>query len=118
MEAQERTGGADPFPFTRDPWYAKALVLAVVFLPLAALGYAIVRLWGHGIDAMDVGLLAGFWAFTGLGISVGYHRMLTHRSLDVKAPTRFALLVAGAMSLQGPPADWAATHIQIGRAHV
>jgi stearoyl-CoA desaturase (Delta-9 desaturase) len=105
-------GGSDPFPFHADPWYAKATVLSVVFLPLIALGYAIFRLWGNGIGSMEVGLLVGFWAFTGLGISVGYHRMLTHRAIDAKAPARFMLLVAGAMSLQGPPADWAATHIR------
>lgn len=115
MEAQEKVqegGHADPFPFHNDPWHAKALVLLVVFLPLAALGYAIVRLWGNGFGGLELGLLLGFWAFTGLGISVGYHRMLTHRALDTSAPARFMLLVAGAMSLQGPPADWAATHIR------
>ncbi len=112
MEAQETGSGSDPFPFHQDSWWAKAIVLAVVFLPIAALGYAIFRLWGHGIGGLEVGLLAGFWAFTGLGISVGYHRMLTHRALETRAPARFMLLVAGAMSLQGPPADWAATHIR------
>ena len=107
-----RQGSADPFPFTHDPWYSKLAVLLIVFLPLAGLGYAIWRLWGHGIGPLQVSLLASFWAFTGLGISVGYHRMLTHRAFEAKPVTRLLLLISGTMSLQGPPADWAATHIR------
>ncbi len=38
--------------------------------------------------------------------------MLTHRAFEANAVTRFILLVGGTMSLQGPPADWAATHIR------
>jgi stearoyl-CoA desaturase (Delta-9 desaturase) len=112
MADHETPAGADPFPFHADPWYAKALVLVVVFLPLLALGYLVWRAWGGAVGGLEIGLLLGFWAFTGLGISVGYHRMLTHRAFEARAPTRFMLLVAGAMSLQGPPADWAATHIR------
>lgn len=110
--AQAQGSGSDPFPFTSDPWYAKATVLAVVFLPLAALMYGGWRMWGNGFGGLELGLLLGFWAFTGLGISVGFHRMLTHRSIEAKAPARLLLLIAGTMSLQGPPADWAATHIK------
>jgi stearoyl-CoA desaturase (Delta-9 desaturase) len=113
VKGQEpRMGSADPFPFHRDPWYAKATVLVVVFLPLLAIGYLIWRLWGGAVGGLELGLLLGFWAFTGISISVGYHRMLTHRAIDARAPAKLLLLIGGAMSLQGPPADWAATHIR------
>ena len=111
-DAPARQGSADPFPFTEDPWYSKLAVLAIVFLPLLALGWVIYEFWGGFVGPLQVSLLLGFWAFTGLGISVGYHRMLTHRAFEAKPVTRFFLLVAGTMSLQGPPADWAATHIR------
>jgi stearoyl-CoA desaturase (delta-9 desaturase) len=103
---------ADPFPFHEDKWYSKATVLTVVFLPLIAMGYAMWRLWGNHVGPLDLWLLLGFWAFTGLGISVGYHRMLTHRAFEARPVARLVLLIAGTMSLQGPPADWAATHIR------
>lgn len=112
LKGQQPRQGSDPFPFHRDPWYAKATVLTVVFLPLLALGYLVWRMWGNGVGALELGLLLGFWAFTGICISVGYHRMLTHRAIEARAPTRLLLLIGGAMSLQGPPADWAATHIR------
>ena len=107
-------GGAagDPFPFHHDPWWGKATVLTVVFLPILALGYVVWRFWGDHVGPVELGLLVGFWAFTGLGISVGFHRMLTHRAFEARPVTRFLLLVAATMSLQGPPADWAATHIR------
>src|SRR5688572_32846629 len=72
VKGQEpRQGSADPFPFHHDPWYAKATVLTVVFLPLLALGYLVYRLWGGSVGGLELGLLLGFWAFTGICISVG-----------------------------------------------
>jgi stearoyl-CoA desaturase (delta-9 desaturase) len=111
-DAPAEAARSDPFPFTKDPWYNKLAVLVVVFAPLAALGYVIWRLWGGAVGPMEVGLLVGFWAFTGLGISVGFHRMLTHRAFEARPVTRLILLISGTMALQGPPADWAATHIR------
>jgi hypothetical protein len=58
---------ADPFPFHHDAWYNKATVLTIVFLPLLALGYVAFRFWGNHVSALDLWLLFGFWAFTGLG---------------------------------------------------
>jgi stearoyl-CoA desaturase (Delta-9 desaturase) len=104
--------GHDPFPFGRDPWWGKVLILVIVFLPLAALAYAIVRLWGHGVGPLELGLLFGLWAFTGLGISVGFHRMLTHRAFEARPAAKAVLLLAGTLAVEGPPAGWAATHLR------
>ncbi|MCA1819248.1 MAG: acyl-CoA desaturase, partial [Halobacteriales archaeon] len=103
---------ADPFPQTRDSWWSKLLVLVFVIVPLLAFGYAIYSFWGTGVHWFEILLLVGMWTFTGLGISLGFHRMLTHRAYTATAPTRAVLLVAGTMAIQGPAADWAATHIR------
>ncbi|MHB8634799.1 MAG: acyl-CoA desaturase [Thermoplasmatota archaeon] len=103
---------ADPYPFSHDPWWGKVLILTIVFLPVVALAYAIVRLWGHGVGATELWLLFGLWTFTGLGVSVGFHRMLTHHAFTAKPVTKFLLLVAGTMAIEGPPAGWAATHLR------
>jgi stearoyl-CoA desaturase (delta-9 desaturase) len=103
---------ADPFPFTHDSWGSKLLVLAFVILPLLAFGYGIYALWGHQVGWLEIGLFLGMWTFTGLGISLGFHRMLTHRAFSANAPTRAILLVSATMAMQGPAADWAATHIR------
>jgi stearoyl-CoA desaturase (delta-9 desaturase) len=104
-------------PFHRDTWWSKGLLLAFMILPLLATAYAITSLWSafpwsHRIGWVEFGLLIGGWAITGLGISVGFHRLLTHRAFDARVPTRLLLLVAGTMALQGPAGDWAATHVR------
>jgi len=104
--------GSDPFPFTHDSWWNKLLVLTFVILPLLAFGFAVWSFWGVGVGVFELTILAVMWTITGLGISVGFHRMLTHRSVDARAPTKALLLIAGTMSMQGPCADWAATHIR------
>jgi stearoyl-CoA desaturase (Delta-9 desaturase) len=45
-----------------------------------------------------------------MGIGIGFHRMLTHRSFESSAPVRFFWLALGSMALQGPAVEWAATH--------
>jgi stearoyl-CoA desaturase (delta-9 desaturase) len=49
----------------------------------------------------------------GLGICLGYHRLLTHRSMRVAKPVEYALATLGVLALQGGPIVWVATH----RAH-
>jgi stearoyl-CoA desaturase (Delta-9 desaturase) len=99
--------GDDLFPFERTPALGKALIVAIAVLPLAALAYAI---WRFQVGAVELWLLFGLWAFVGLGISLGFHRMLTHGAFEAKPVTKAILLLAGTMALEGPPAGWAATH--------
>jgi sn-1 stearoyl-lipid 9-desaturase len=47
------------------------------------------------------------------GICLGYHRLLTHRSLKLAKPLEYAAAILGTLALQGGPIDWIATH----RAH-
>ena len=46
----------------------------------------------------------------GLGITLCYHRTLTHRSLRLFKPLEYLLAVFGALALQGDPIRWVATH--------
>ena len=78
--------------------------------PLVGVIGAIVLLWGAGITALDFGLFLGFYMFTIVGVTVGFHRLFTHRSFEAARPIRAALAVAGSMSVQGAIIDWVATH--------
>lgn len=78
--------------------------------PLVGVGAAIALLWGQGITGLDLGLFLGFYVFTGLGVTVGFHRLFTHRSFEAPAPVRAWLAVAGSMAVQGRVIDWVATH--------
>jgi fatty-acid desaturase len=50
------------------------------------------------------------WLTCSIGICLGYHRYLAHKSMKLKAPAEFCVLAAGTISGEGSPLTWAATH--------
>jgi stearoyl-CoA desaturase (Delta-9 desaturase) len=90
--------------------HVKAITLVAILGPLAGLIAAIALLWGVAFDWVHLALLGAMYILTGLGITVGYHRLFTHRSFEAPAPVRFALGVLGSMAAQGPVLYWAAVH--------
>jgi len=82
----------------------------IVIGPLAGLVAAVWLLWGRGVGLADMGLAAFFYLVTGFGVTVGYHRCLTHRSFTARPFLRVALAIAGSMSFQGDVIGWVATH--------
>jgi stearoyl-CoA desaturase (delta-9 desaturase) len=82
----------------------------VVGLPPLAVLAAIPLAWGRGVSLLDLVLLVGFFAFTGHGITIGFHRLFTHGSFTAVRPLRIALAIAGSMALQGPVIRWVADH--------
>lgn len=51
-----------------------------------------------------------YWMATGLGISMGYHRLHTHRSYKVPVALEYFFAICGALTLEGGPISWVATH--------
>jgi stearoyl-CoA desaturase (delta-9 desaturase) len=56
------------------------------------------------------------YATSGLGVSLGFHRLLTHRSLRLAKPIEYAIALLGTLALQGGPISWVGTH-RIHHAH-
>src|SRR5947209_17925178 len=90
----------------------KIVMLVVVVLPFLATLFAIWLLWQRAVNWTDIALLIAFNVLAGLGVTVGYHRMLTHRSFQPHPVVKFIFLVLGSMALEGPALAWAATHIK------
>jgi stearoyl-CoA desaturase (delta-9 desaturase) len=88
----------------------KRVNLVTVVLPFAAFIAAIVLLWNSAVSATDLGILAVMYVVTGLGVTVGFHRLLTHRSFAVPKPLEYAFAVIGSMAVQGPVMSWVADH--------
>ncbi|MBX3355688.1 MAG: fatty acid desaturase [Phycisphaeraceae bacterium] len=84
--------------------------LFAVLLPPGGLAVAIALLWGTAIDAVSLSLFLGFSVMTALGITVGFHRLCTHRAFTTPAPVRYMLAAAGSMAVQGPVITWCAEH--------
>jgi stearoyl-CoA desaturase (Delta-9 desaturase) len=90
--------------------FYKAVVLAVVIGPLIATIYAITQLWQRAVNWSDIVLLLVMYVLVALGVTIGFHRMLTHRSFQPHPVVKFIFLVLGSMALEGPAIEWAATH--------
>src|SRR6201991_4282214 len=88
----------------------QALVVAFMVLPLLALAATVPLAWGWGLSWLDVGLAVGFYALSGLGVTVGFHRYFTHGSFKAKRPLRIALAVVGSIAFQGGVINWVADH--------
>jgi stearoyl-CoA desaturase (Delta-9 desaturase) len=90
---------------------AQLTVTAVLVVgPFAGLVAAVWLLWGHGVGFADIGLAVFFYLLTGFGVTVGFHRCLTHRSFTARPALRVALAVAGSLSFQGEVNGWVAVH--------
>jgi stearoyl-CoA desaturase (Delta-9 desaturase) len=88
----------------------KTIMLTAVILPFLGFLVGVVLLWNQVVSATDLAILAGMYVFTGLGVTVGYHRLFTHRAFDAPRPVRYAFAILGSMAVQGSPIDWVADH--------
>jgi len=86
------------------------LVGLFVGVPMLALAAAIPFAWGWGLGWHDVVIALVFYWFTGLGVTVGYHRYFTHGSFKAKTGLRVALAIAGTMAMEGPVITWVSDH--------
>lgn len=105
-----RRGGPRPVLDGRRPPGEQTLVYVFVLLPVVALAAAVPAAWGWGLSWLDVGLTVAFYLFSGLGVTVGFHRHFTHRSFTASRGLRNGLAIAGSTALQGDVITWVADH--------
>jgi stearoyl-CoA desaturase (delta-9 desaturase) len=84
--------------------------IAAVLLPFLAVIAAGVLLWHHFFGVPALTIFAGMYLLTAVGITVGFHRLLTHRAFQTHRITRYVLTILGSMAVQGPAIDWVADH--------
>jgi stearoyl-CoA desaturase (delta-9 desaturase) len=84
--------------------------IGAVIVPFLAFIVAVPLLWNRLVGATDLAILLGIYLLTAGGVTVGFHRLLTHRSFDTYRPVKYALAVLGSMAVQGPVIGWVADH--------
>ncbi len=84
--------------------------MVLLGLPLAGLVWATLWAWSDGVGWIPLAIAAGMYLVTGHGLSIGFHRMLTHRSFRPSRPLKIALAVAGSMAAEGSVFTWVAQH--------
>ncbi len=81
-----------------------------VSLPFVGVVMAVVLSWLWGFSWVNVGLLFGMYLAAMLGVTVGFHRLFTHRGFQTYRPIQWLFGALGSMSFQGPLLDWVGRH--------
>jgi stearoyl-CoA desaturase (delta-9 desaturase) len=82
----------------------------ITVVPLALVGLAAWQLWNRQLHWRDVAIFVVMYVPVGLGVTVGFHRLLTHRAFKTYPWMRGLLAILGTMSVEGPVISWVADH--------
>jgi stearoyl-CoA desaturase (delta-9 desaturase) len=82
----------------------------ITALPFIALGIVCWQVWSDLLRWSDVAVFLIMYVLTGLGVTVGFHRHLTHRSFKTSKPLRGLLSILGSVAIEGPVISWVADH--------
>jgi stearoyl-CoA desaturase (delta-9 desaturase) len=84
--------------------------VVVTVVPVGLVGLAAWLAWGGALHWPDLVVLALMYLLTGLGVTVGYHRLFTHRSFKTSRPIRALLAALGSAAVEGPVIEWVSNH--------
>jgi len=84
-----------------------AVAIIVPFLGLLA---AVLLIWDTPFSWLNLSLFLGGYFLTALGITIGYHRLFTHKSFKTNAVMKAIMGVLGSMTVEGPILEWVSTH--------
>src|SRR5436190_3637347 len=82
----------------------------VTVVPFALLGLAAWEAWNEALRWSDLVVFALIYIFTGFGVTIGFHRLLTHRSFSTSRLLRGVFAALGSAAIEGPVIAWAADH--------
>jgi stearoyl-CoA desaturase (delta-9 desaturase) len=100
-------------PAHRMPPAQHVTMFLSVFGPIVGLVLAIVMLWHRGPASVgwpEVVAMLGMYALAGFGVTIGFHRLLTHRSFEMARSARWVFAILGSVAAQGALIRWCATH--------
>ncbi len=112
MTAQTNPAGPDPDDIqpTANETLDRTLTGLVTVLPFIALGFAMWQLWERALHWHDLVVFVATYVPLTLGITVGFHRHLTHRAFKTHRWVRGTLAALGSAAIEGPVISWVADH--------
>jgi len=99
-----KNGGSNP------PAPGNRANIGAVIVPFIAFLAAIVLLWNRIVGWSDLAIMGVMYVLTAAGITIGFHRMLTHRAFQTSKPLEYLFAILGSMAVQGPVIHWVADH--------
>jgi stearoyl-CoA desaturase (Delta-9 desaturase) len=111
LEALHSAGPTEgEFDRVAHPIVDRVATGVMTLVPALALGWAVQSAWGGALHWQDLVVFAITYLLTGMGITVGFHRLLTHRSFTTYPWARGVLAALGSASAEGPVIEWVANH--------
>ncbi len=93
------------------PSLHKLTMVAAVLVPFLGFIGAVATAWSYGqIGWFQFGMMAALTLLTGFGITIGYHRMLTHKAFETYGFVRTFWMIMGALAVQKSPLEWCSVH--------
>lgn len=105
IDTTRATLGAD----TQSP-VEKVTLAAFILIPFAAVFAAVPVAWGGWLNWTDVMIAVSMYYLTLHGITVGFHRLFTHKAFKPNRATKVVLAILGSMAIEGPLIRWVADH--------
>jgi stearoyl-CoA desaturase (delta-9 desaturase) len=90
--------------------FERNINLLGVVVPFLGILAAVALLWQRAVDGTDLAILAVMYLFSAIGITVGFHRLLTHRAFQTHPWLERTFAILGSLAVQGSVLDWVADH--------
>ena len=108
--ATEDPTGRDDVIAIEHEKFGRAANAFVTFVPIALLGLGVWLAWGGALRWQDLLVMGIGYGLTGIGITVGFHRLFTHRSFKTSVVMRVLFAVLGSAAVEGPLIEWVSNH--------
>jgi len=110
MEARAERPTPDGLEPVQHEGLAKAAIIAFTVIPFLGVGVAAWQAWSGLLSWSDLVAFGAMYTLAIVGVTVGYHRLFTHRSFRTNAVVRVAFAVLGSMAVEGSVIAWVANH--------
>ena len=88
----------------------RVITAIVTAVPILSLFFVAWQLWASLLGWNDIFVFLLLYALSGLGVTVGFHRLLTHRAFKTTRSVRAVLAILGSAAIEGPVISWVADH--------
>lgn len=88
----------------------RAITGFVTVAPIFLLFIAAWQVWNSALFWNDLVIFVIMYTFAGIGVTVGFHRLFTHRSFETTRPIKIFLAICGSMAIEGPIISWVSDH--------
>jgi len=94
-------------PFNRVEWVTSGFLITTALLTVTAVPW---YFWNYGWDWFIFAVFLFFYVSTGMSITVGYHRLFSHKAFQAKWPVKLYVLLFGAAAFENSALWWSSEH--------